>query len=535
MQTAQLPKEMSSIPTSHPRPYRARIEWTAALLVVTCLALLAIGVGASARASQPTATISSTALHNAIAARTTADRALSHDSAVLSRCLRTRPGHCGAQRLAVRRSRGTLSAARRRVLNLTARIARRRTTTSRKGTHTPAGATSGSGFSSVDGSTSGGSGSSTSGTGSSKGSGSTSGTGDSTGSGKSSGSTGSGTTSGTGGSTGNGSSTDSTGSGTETTTPPVEAPPAPSTPSFQPGLNSGWEPTWDVEGAAKLGAKLIRLDVGIEQSPQSMEPIVADYAAKGIEVEFLADFYGSMPTSAEADNLATWAKTFGPGGSFWAKRSDGQLAATMIEFGNETSYSYQYSNDTTTGYASRAQTYALRFKEAAIAIHAVNPAVGLLAQGDAGNAGATWIENMFKAVPNLGQYVAGWTIHPYGPGWRPRVEALIHETAAQGAPSSIPIDITEWGLATDNGKCLTENYGWNPCMTYNEASEVLTRTVSEMRQVLGSRMGLFMLYQVRDKQSTGASNNREEYFGALQHELQPKGAYTTAAQALMAS
>jgi hypothetical protein len=142
---------------------------------------------------------------------------------------------------------------------------------------------------------------------------------------------------------------------------------------------------------------------------------------------------------------------------------------------------------------------------------------------------------MFKAVPNLGQYVAGWTIHPYGPGWRPRLEALIRETAAQGAPSNIPIDITEWGLATDNGKCLTENYGWNPCMTYSEAAEVLTRTVSEMRQVLGSRMGLFMLYQVRDKQPTGASNNREEYFGALQHELQPKGEYTTAAQALMAS
>jgi hypothetical protein len=266
-----------------------------------------------------------------------------------------------------------------------------------------------------------------------------------------------------------------------------------------------------------------------------MEPIVADYAAKGIQVEFLADFYASMPTPAEADSLATWAKTFGPGGSFWANRTDGQLAVKMIEFGNETSYSYQYSNDTTAGYASRAQTYALRFKEAATAVSAVNPGVGMLAQGDAGNAGSTWISNMFKAVPNLGQYVAGWTIHPYGPGWRSRFEALIAETAAQGAPSNIPIDVTEWGLSTDNGQCVTENYGWNACMTYDEAGEVLTRTVSEMRQMLGSRMGLFMLYQVRDKVAPGASNDREEYFGALQHELAPKGAYTTAAQALMAS
>ncbi len=510
--------------TSHPRPHRASIELIATLLVTTCLALLALSAGAAARTTQPTASISSATLRSAIAVRAADRRTLANDTSRLDTCLRTDFGHCGGQRLAVAHSRAKLASAERYVHSLSARIAR----VHRKYTRSGAGATgNGSGTASGGGSSTSGSGSTTGGSG-------TSGAG-TTGSGASStsgGSTSGGSTSdGTGTST-SGSGTSTSGSGTETTSPKETST---SASSFQPGLNSGWEPTWDVEGAAKLGAKLVRLDVGIEQSPQSMESIVADYAAKDIQVEFLADFYGSMPTPAEAANLATWAKTFGPGGSFWAKRTDGALAAKLIEFGNETSYSYQYSNDTTAGYASRAQTYALRFKEAALAVHAANPEVGLLAQGDAGNAGSTWIENMFKAVPNLGQYVAGWTIHPYGPGFRPRLEALIRETAAQGAPSNIPIDITEWGLATDNGKCLTENYGWNPCMTYSEAAEVLTRSVSEMRQLLGSRMGLFMLYQVRDKQPTGASSDREEYFGALQHELQPKGQYTEAAQALMES
>lgn len=307
------------------------------------------------------------------------------------------------------------------------------------------------------------------------------------------------------------------------------------TPSFEPGLNSGSDPTYDIPGAAQLGAKLVRLDLGIEQSPKQFESVIAAYAEKGIRVAPLADFTGTMPTPAEAQNLASWASTYGPGGTFWAHRSDGQLAIRTIEFGNETSYAWQYSNDTPSGYASRAQTYALRFAEAANAIHAANPSVGLLAQGDAGNAGSVWVENMFKAVPNLGQLVAGWTIHPYGTGWKGRFQQLISETAAHGAPSTIPIDVTEWGLATDNGACLTENYGWNPCMTYQEAGEVLTRTVSEMRQTLGSRMGMFMLYQVRDQQTPGATNDREAYFGALQHELQPKGAYTVAAKALMES
>jgi hypothetical protein len=512
--------------TSHPRPHRAWAQQILTLLVATCLTILAISAGATARTTQPTATISSATLRSAIAARTADRRALAHDSRRLVTCLRTDFGHCDAQRIVVAHSRARLAAAKRHVLSLSARIARVRRThthsgpgTSNSGSTTGSSGAGGSGNTSGSGTTGSTAGSGTSGSGSSTSSPDTTGSGDTSGSGNSTEGTGSGST--------------GSGSGTKTA-PPTETPTSTSS-SFQPGLNSGWEPTWDVNGAAQLGAKLVRLDVSLGESTKALEPIVADYAAKGIQVELLADFYASMPTPAEADSLATWAKAFGPGGSFWANRSDGQLAVKMIEFGNETSYSYQYSNDTTAGYASRAQTYALRFKEAATAVSEANSGVGVLAQGDAGNAGSTWISNMFKAVPNLGQYVAGWTIHPYGPGWRSRFEALIAETAAQGAPSNIPIDVTEWGLSTDNGKCLTENYGWNACMSYSEAGEVLTRTVSEMRQMLGSRMGLFMLYQVRDKVAPGASNNREEYFGALQHELAPKGAYTTAAEALMAS
>lgn len=307
------------------------------------------------------------------------------------------------------------------------------------------------------------------------------------------------------------------------------------TSGFQPGVTSGTNAAYDIPGAAKLGARVVRLDFDLTASVQSIEPAVAEYAAKGIRVEMLADFDGYIPTPAEATGLAAWAKAFGPGGTFWAGRSDGDLAVTSIEFGNETSFSYQYSDDSPSGYASRAQVYAVRFAEAASAIRSSNPGVGLLAQGDSGNAGPVWVQNMFKAVPDLGQLVAGWTIHPYGSGWRERLVTLLEQTAAQGAPSTIPIDITEWGLVSDNGRCLSTNFGWNPCMTYQEAGEVLTRTVSEMRQLLGGRLGLFMLYQVRDQAATGASSDVEAYFGALQHELQPKGAFTQAVEALMAA
>jgi hypothetical protein len=72
-------------------------------------------------------------------------------------------------------------------------------------------------------------------------------------------------------------------------------------------------------------------------------------------------------------------------------------------------------------------------------------------------------------------------------------------------------------------------------MSYQEAATTLTSVVAEMHAMLGSRWGMLMLYQVRDQALTGASTDHELYFGALQHELQPKGAYTTAVQALLAS
>ncbi len=108
-------------------------------------------------------------------------------------------------------------------------------------------------------------------------------------------------------------------------------------------------------------------------------------------------------------------------------------------------------------------------------------------------------------MPNFSNYVAGWITHPYGTGWRRTLEELISQTASHGAPSTIPIDITEWGLASDGGNCLTANYGWNPCMSYQEAAEILRKTFAEMRQMLGSRLGMFMLYQVRDQAASATS------------------------------
>src|SRR6187551_2620784 len=95
----------------------------------------------------------------------------------------------------------------------------------------------------------------------------------------------------------------------------------------------------------------------------SLARFVRAYASKGIKVQLLAGFYGRVPTVQEAQNLRSWALRYGPGGTFWQGRSDGYLAVTHIEFGNETSYPYQFGEGgswwTLSSYTNRARTYAL--------------------------------------------------------------------------------------------------------------------------------------------------------------------------------
>jgi hypothetical protein len=301
--------------------------------------------------------------------------------------------------------------------------------------------------------------------------------------------------------------------------PKTEEPPRETGPIvFSPGINAGYDRNYDLPGASQLGAHLVRLDVEFtEDEAPSVAETIAAYVARGITPQPLFDFNSRMPSKAQARSIVALAKL--PG-------------VKLIEFGNETAQGYQYGNDgpADASYKQRARTYAERFVEAAQALAPYH--VGLLAQGSPEGTGSpVWVNEMFAAEPELTKYVAGWTTHPYGTNGAKEMEETIAGLNAHHA-GSLPIDVTEWGLASDNGRALSDNYGFPVNLTYAEAATLLRQQVARFKAICAGRLRSFILYQVRDQQPTGVSTNREFYFGALQHLDQSKGAYTEAVKAL---
>jgi hypothetical protein len=309
---------------------------------------------------------------------------------------------------------------------------------------------------------------------------------------------------------------------------------------FSPGVVAGAYDHRSAKATRLLGARVVRVEFDIGTPAAAMRSSVAAVAKTGARPLLLAGFHGRVPSEAEARNLAGWAREFGPRGRFWKHRRAARWRPVrLIEFGNETSYGDQYGGDgyADASYLARAELYATRFAQAHAAIRATHRRVGLLAQADDGGSGSrAWVDHMFVAVPRLARMVAGWTVHPYGPrsSWQDKLHRLVRQTAAHGASRRIPIDVTEYGISTDDGVALSDNYGWPVNETYVQAAAALRSTVRGMRRdpAIGPRLRLFMVYALYDQKPPRVSNDREHYFGALRHNLAPKGAYTAAVRRL---
>lgn len=297
------------------------------------------------------------------------------------------------------------------------------------------------------------------------------------------------------------------------------------------GLAVGPDYFQSSQAADSLGAQLVRVEFGIGASCSSMTPAMNAYAAHGAHVLALAGFDSRIPSVSEAQSLNGWATCFGAGSS-WAQAHDG-FELTAIEFGNETSYCHQFWNPcpadwyNTSAYAQRARDYASRFMAARQALDfGGHSDVQLLAQADDGGSGSpNWVNNL-AAGGLTSAAVDGWTVHPYGTNPATKLNRLASQTATAGFSSSIKVNVTEYGVASQecNGSpvALSGNGGWPTGLSYAQAAADLNTGMDSIRNNLGDRLGAIYIFKAKDDNAPCGSTNGEQYFGGLKQDLTDK-------------
>ena len=285
------------------------------------------------------------------------------------------------------------------------------------------------------------------------------------------------------------------------------APAAPATPGFQVALGVRVNEGDDAKSIATVKPKVVRFEFDAA-NPSTATYWVDFYRARGVTPQPLAGF-DSIPTDAEVDALAAWAR--GQAGKI-----------RLLEFGNET---YIHLS-------SQGGAYARAAKRLGLAL--AGSGVGVLIQADDNNSGSSWwVDAMYQAVPDLHKYAAGWVIHPYGPpsvnlARINKVWAMVNKYGGGG----VKFYATEFGMATDNGRTLSDNFGYPANLSYAQAGTLLTQAIDGFRS--SGKVAQVMLYQSTDQRASGTSGDREHYFGVLQAGGGLKGAYTQAAIAALA-
>ncbi len=268
--------------------------------------------------------------------------------------------------------------------------------------------------------------------------------------------------------------------------------------SFILGVNPGSAPYYNLHGlGARAATPFDSYRVGIQ-----IDTFLNDYEATATWLDYLNGlgikplvtllFYNRIPTVGECNAIDGWLDTY-------ASR------ILALEFGNETSFSYQSTSYTQGAlYASRCAT----------AYTAVQGRVPFIIQA------SQWVDDLYTADPDIEDYCDGWTIHRYQTDYETYIDAILAQTTK-------PLWITEIGFATDDGLSLDDNYtAWPVDMTYADAADAMQDYYDYLRSK-GSRVAAMYVYRGADGSAHGANGDKENYFGVLNSSRTRKGAYTT--------
>jgi len=283
----------------------------------------------------------------------------------------------------------------------------------------------------------------------------------------------------------------------------------------------------DMDRIQAHGGHIIRTEFTYSDSVATLKPLFDEAASRGIRVQPLAGWNNGIQVP-DLSNLVNWAAAFGPGGTNWPGGST-PLPMLAIELGNENAFSYKSGSANTTGYNSIANSYGTRARALQVALAASSSAaaraVGTLIEMDDGNMGSSsWIDNVkIGGGQALLDTMIAPVAHPYGPSYMTRVNRLAGYLATAG--STKKFYLTEYGISSDNGASLTDNYGWPVNLTYDQAGTDMSGVISTMQS--SGKIAQLLIYHMSDHASHLSTNDREKFFGIVKIDGTDKGTFTT--------
>jgi hypothetical protein len=273
----------------------------------------------------------------------------------------------------------------------------------------------------------------------------------------------------------------------------------------------------EIEMRAALGAAVTRHEWDINQPVTAQDHLVYVAAAQAhtrITALLGANELGNATHYKEY--VVAFIKRYGLGGTFWAEHrelNEAKYAITTFELGNEPYYG-----------GMTASQYAAAVRPTLEAVHAQGLPAKLLLPSVIFGSDTSWMDTLYREIPDLNEYFYAFADHPYWYGVSPstpgngspleRIATLRKRMNEKGA-SNKPIFITEYGQSTAN--CGEE------CVS--EAQQAIDITTLLTGVLTHPEWGVEMVsfFQLHDWATD--SDEREEQFGILRQDGTPKPAY----------
>jgi len=221
--------------------------------------------------------------------------------------------------------------------------------------------------------------------------------------------------------------------------------------------------------------------------------------------------------------VVAFIRRYGIGGSFWRENPEldaAHYAITTFELGNEP----YFGGMTASEYASTVTPTLEEVQRLGLPVKIILPSRVY------GN-DTSWMDTLYKVIPNLNTLFYGFADHPYWYGHDPaevsaagplgRITTLRNRMNALGA-SSKPIFLSEYGESTAN--CGSE------CVDEATQAQHLAEMVEAVTSHTEWGVEMLSVFQLVDRGTD--SSDRELEFGLLRQNGTPKPSYSIVHEAM---